>query len=130
MSNDTRALRFERTMSDAEALMWTIEKDPWMNPSGAMVSLLGFQRDQAREIVGEGFVEIFCDAPLEFCEQRDEDGLYERARAGDIGNVTGIDAPYEPPKSPDIVLDTSGESLEANVLKVLDLLTQRGLLES
>lgn len=41
MSNDTRALRFERTMSDAEALMWTIEKDPWMNPSGAMVSLLG-----------------------------------------------------------------------------------------
>ena len=96
----------------------------------ALVSPLGFERDQAREIVGEGFVEVFCDAPLEVCEQRDEDGLYERARAGEISNVTGIDAPYEPPKSPDIVLDTSGESLEANVQKVLDLLAQRGLLES
>ena len=96
----------------------------------ALVSPLGFERDQAREIVGDGFLEVFCDAPLEVCEQRDQDGLYERARAGEIGNVTGIDAPYEPPKSPDIVLDTSGDSLETNAQKILELLTQRGLLES
>ncbi|MCK5945512.1 MAG: adenylyl-sulfate kinase, partial [Planctomycetes bacterium] len=94
----------------------------------ALVSPLGFERDQAREIVGDGFVEVFCDAPLDVCEARDEDGLYARARAGEIANVTGIDAPYEAPKQADVVLDTSADSLEQNVQKVLAALQQKGLL--
>jgi len=96
----------------------------------ALVSPLSFERDQAREIVGEDFIEIFCDAPLEACEQRDEDGLYERARAGEIGNVTGIDAPYEAPTAADLRLDTAGDSLEKNVDKVLRHLKQHGLLDN
>jgi len=94
----------------------------------ALVSPLGFERDKAREIVGDGFLEVFCDAPLEVCEARDEDGLYARARAGEIANVTGIDAPYEAPPSADLVLDTDNDTLEANVQKVIDFLAERGLL--
>ena len=94
----------------------------------ALVSPLGFERDQAREIVGDGFLEVFCDAPLEVCEGRDEDGLYARARAGEIANVTGIDAPYEAPPNADLVLDTDKDTLEANVQKVIDFLAERGLL--
>ena len=95
----------------------------------ALVSPLGFEREQAREIVGDGFIEIFCDAPLEVCEQRDEDGLYERARAGEIANVTGIDAPYEAPDAADLRLDTQHDTLEQNVQKVIEHLKQRGLLD-
>jgi bifunctional enzyme CysN/CysC len=94
----------------------------------ALVSPLGFERDQAREIIGDGFLEVFCDAPLEVCEGRDEDGLYARARAGEIANVTGIDAPYEAPPNADLVLDTDKDTLEANVQKVIDFLAERGLL--
>jgi len=94
----------------------------------ALVSPLGFERDKAREIVGDGFLEVFCDAPPAVCEARDEDGLYARARAGEIANVTGIDAPYEAPPSADLVLDTDNDTLEANVQKVIDFLAERGLL--
>lgn len=95
----------------------------------ALVSPLDAEREQARRIVGEDrFVGVFCDAPLEVCEQRDEDGLYERARAGEITNVTGVDAPYEAPSAADVVLDTVNDSLEDNVEKVLAHLRERGFL--
>ena len=94
----------------------------------ALVSPLGFERDQAREIVGADFIEVHCDAPLEVCEERDSDGLYARARAGEIGNVTGIDAPYEAPTKPDLTLDTHNQTVEENVQKVLDHLEQHGFL--
>ena len=74
------------------------------------------------------FVGVFCDAPVEICEARDEDGLYERARAGEITNVTGVDAPYERPTAADLVLDTVKESIEDNVAEVLTFLRDRGLL--
>jgi adenylylsulfate kinase-like enzyme len=95
----------------------------------ALVSPLRFERDQARAIVGaDRFVEVFCDAPLEVCERRDQDGLYRRARAGEIRNVTGIDAPYEPPTAAELALDTVRDSVDGNVAKVLDFLRRRGLL--
>ena len=96
----------------------------------ALVSPLGFERQQAREIVGDGFVEVFCRSPLEVCEARDQDGLFARARAGEIANVTGIDAPYEEPTDAEVVLDTEHDSVTDNVQKVLDALRQRGLLGS
>ena len=96
----------------------------------ALVSPLGFERQQARDIVGNGFVEVFCNASLEACEARDTHGLYQRARNGEIANVTGIDAPYEEPKQPEIVLDTVQDSVETNVQKIIDYLTQKGLLKS
>jgi len=97
----------------------------------ALVSPLDAEREQARDIVGrDRFVAVFCDAPLEVCEARDEDGLYARARAGEISNVTGVDAPYERPSAADVVLDTVNDSLDDNVQKVLKHLAERGLIGS
>ena len=101
----------------------------------ALVSPIEFERQQAREIVTGGadgtghFFEVLCDAPVEACEARDEDGLYERARAGEIANVTGVDAPYERSASPEVVLDTVNDSVDANVEKVLTFLRERGLVK-
>jgi len=75
-----------------------------------------------------GFLEIFVDAPLELCEQRDPKGLYARARAGELSGLTGVGAPYEPPADPDLVLGTLDESVERGVERVLELLAARGLL--
>ncbi len=74
------------------------------------------------------FVEIFVDAPLELCEQRDPKGLYARARAGELDGLTGIGAPYEPPSEPDLVLGSHRETVEAEVERVIELLAERGLI--
>ncbi len=76
------------------------------------------------------FIEVFVDAPLELCEQRDPKGLYARARAGELDGLTGVGAPYEPPSDPDLVLGTRQETVEAEVERVLELLAARGLLAS
>ena len=73
------------------------------------------------------FIEIFVDAPLELCEERDPKGLYARARAGELAGLTGVGAPYEPPTSPDLVLRTCDERIDAEVERVLELLAERGL---
>jgi bifunctional enzyme CysN/CysC len=75
------------------------------------------------------FMEIFVDAPLELCEQRDPKGLYARARAGELEGMTGVGAPYEPPEEPALVLGSDSESVDAEVERVMMLLTQRGLLQ-
>ncbi|MDW8296233.1 MAG: adenylyl-sulfate kinase [Raineya sp.] len=74
-----------------------------------------------RDIVGEDFVEIFLDCPLEICEQRDVKGLYAKARAGIIKNFTGIDSPFEKPICPDLVLQTHLQSKEECLKQVLEL---------
>jgi len=86
----------------------------------SLVSPLEADRAQVRRIIGEDrFLEVYCDAPVEVCEARDDQGLYARARAGEIDNVTGIDAPYEVPKNPSLVLDTVSTSIEENVHRLL-----------
>ena len=85
-------------------------------------------RAAARAIVGEDFVEVFVDAPLEVCEARDVKGLYRKARAGQIPEFTGISAPYEPPERPDLHLRTGSQSLAESVGMVQALLTRRGRL--
>jgi bifunctional enzyme CysN/CysC len=67
---------------------------------------------EAHEQAGLSFIEVFVDAPLEVCEERDPKGLYARARAGEISDMTGIDSPYEPPEDPDLKLDTEASSPE------------------
>jgi len=74
------------------------------------------------------FMEIFVDAPLEVCEQRDPKGLYARARAGELAGLTGVGAPYEPPTDADIVLGALGVSVEEDVGRVLSVLSARGLI--
>ena len=71
------------------------------------------ERRSARELFAEGeFMEVFVDAPLALCEERDPKGLYRKARAGEIRNFTGIDSPYERPESPDVHLLTEGRRAE------------------
>ena len=78
---------------------------------------------EAHEEASLAFVEVFVDAPLEVCEQRDPKGLYARARAGEISDMTGLDSPYEPPESPDLRLDSDGstpEELATRVVQAVD----------
>ena len=74
------------------------------------------------------FLEVFVDAPLEVCEGRDPKGLYARARAGELAGMTGVGAPYEPPASPDLVLDAYRASVSDEVQRVFALLIARGVL--
>ncbi len=78
-------------------------------------------RQTAKEIIGEeNYIEVFINAPLTVCEERDTKGLYEKARKGMIKNFTGIDSPFEAPLNPDIELRTDKLSVEESVDKVLD----------
>lgn len=86
-----------------------------------------FRRDRAlvRSLVEEGdFIEIFCDAPLEVCEQRDVKGLYKRARTGEIPDFTGISSPYEAPDNPEIIIRTGKQDLDACANQVIDYLIE------
>lgn len=88
-------------------------------------------REQARAVAGpERFIEVFLDVPLAVCEQRDPKGLYRKARAGAVGEFTGVAAPYEPPASPDIRLDTSKSDVAACVEAIVRELDRRGFLKA
>ncbi|MGA1262461.1 MAG: adenylyl-sulfate kinase [Prochlorothrix sp.] len=84
-------------------------------------------RDEVRQQIGD-FVEIYVNAPLQVCEERDVKGLYKRARAGEIKQFTGIDDPYEAPLNPEIECRTDLETLDESVQKVMDKLTELGYL--
>ena len=87
----------------------------------AFVSPFIKDRQMLRNLMDGSFVEIFVDAPLEVCEQRDVKGLYKKARAGEISNFTGISSPFERPLSPDVHIHTDQETLEESVQAVLDV---------
>ena len=76
------------------------------------------------------FVEIYADAPLEVCEERDPKGLYKKARAGEIKGFTGIDDPYEPPENPEVVANTDKEDVSQSAQKVIDKLVELKYLEA
>lgn len=95
----------------------------------AFISPLAVDRQRIREIIGpEDFIEIYCDCPLEICEERDVKGLYKMAREGKIKNYTGISSPYDPPTHPDLVLNTGTAPLNDCVRAVIDLLKDRGII--
>ena len=84
-------------------------------------------RDRARETVGaDSFFEVFCDAPLAVCEQRDPKGLYKKARAGELKGFTGIDDPYEAPEKAELVIDTSKVSPQEATVTLCDILEKAG----
>ncbi|MBI6119751.1 adenylyl-sulfate kinase [Salegentibacter maritimus] len=83
-------------------------------------------RDLIKEIIGEqNYIEVFVNTSLEECERRDVKGLYKKARAGEIKNFTGIDAPYENPVNPDIEINTEKESLEEATHRIFKLLQKK-----
>jgi len=94
----------------------------------AFISPYRADRQRARSIAMEGnaeFIEVFVDAPLEVCEERDPKNLYKKARAGEIREFTGIDAPYESPVDPEIVVQTNQQSVEESVASILERLLPR-----
>jgi adenylyl-sulfate kinase len=89
----------------------------------ALISPYRADRDSARRIIGsDRFIEVFVNAPLAVCEQRDPKGLYARARAGQIPEFTGISAPYEPPAAPEVEIWTNRLNVQDSVAKILEFL--------
>ncbi len=85
----------------------------------SFISPFRAERRLARDLIGQDFIEVFVDAPLSVCEERDPKGLYKKARAGTIGEFTGISSPYEKPETPEITLKTGVEKLEVCVETIL-----------
>lgn len=95
----------------------------------AFISPFASDRRLVRNVFPAGeFIEVFMDAPLTTCEERDPKGLYRKARSGEIHDFTGIDSPYEAPAHPEITLDTSNLSVDACVENLLCYLKERDLL--
>jgi len=86
-------------------------------------------RNEARAMIKD-FVEVYADAPLELCEERDVKGLYAKARAGEIKGFTGIDDPYEPPSGAEVVCATDKQSPEESAQQVIDKLIELKYIES
>lgn len=96
----------------------------------AFISPYSSDRDSAREMQGAGdFIEVFVHAPLEVAEARDPKGLYKKARLGLIREFTGIDAPYQEPERPELVLHTHLETPEESVEAVVTYLRRSGILK-
>lgn len=93
----------------------------------AFISPYKKYRNFCRELVGPGrFIEVFAKACLETCEERDPKGLYKKAREGIIKDFTGINAPYEEPEDPELIVDTDDETVEESAEKVLKKLEEFG----
>ena len=85
-------------------------------------------RDEARQMMGDRFVEAYVKASVEVCEERDVKGLYAKARSGEIKEFTGVSDPYEPPENPELVLDTEHQSAEESAQQILGYLEERQLI--
>jgi adenylylsulfate kinase len=98
----------------------------------AFISPYRADRDRVRSIMQDGdFVEIFVDANLDTCEERDPKGLYKKARAGEIKEFTGISAPYEAPAHPELIINTSETTdVRENANRVISYLKEKGYLSA
>jgi len=117
VENIRRVSEVAKLMADAGTVVIT-----------AFISPYRMDRRRAREIALEGnaeFIEVFVDAPLEVCETRDPKSLYKKARAGEIRDFTGIDAPYQAPEDPEIVVHTDQQTVDESVTTVLEQLLPR-----
>src|SRR5213593_3249633 len=117
VENIRRVSEVAKLMADAGTVVIT-----------AFISPYRMDRRRAREIALEGnaeFIEVFVDAPLEVCEARDPKNLYKKARAGEIREFTGIDAPYEAPDDPEIVVHTDKQTVDESVATILEQLLPR-----
>jgi adenylyl-sulfate kinase len=85
-------------------------------------------RAEARELMGDRFIEVFVKASVEVCAERDVKGLYEKAFKGEIKEFTGVSDPYEPPLNPELTLDTEHQTAEDSAAEILTLLEERQLI--
>ena len=95
----------------------------------ALISPFASARDQVRAMVGaERFIEVFVDTPVDVCEVRDVKGMYTMAKRGKITGFTGVDDVYEPPRSPEVCIDTVATVPEASARQILEVLVHKGFL--
>ncbi len=97
----------------------------------AFISPFRVDRQRVRRMLDkrQDFVEIYCQCPLEICEQRDVKGLYQRARKGEIPDFTGISSPYEEPVNADLILETGPLTLQECVDRIILLLESRQIIQ-
>ncbi|PNZ70040.1 adenylyl-sulfate kinase [Staphylococcus croceilyticus] len=92
----------------------------------AFISPYRADRDDVRAILEDGeFIEVYTECSVEECEKRDPKGLYQKARSGEIKEFTGISAPYEAPKQPEITINTEQQSVEESVEVILNYLKDK-----
>ena len=88
-------------------------------------------REYIKQIIGkEDFIEIYVKCPVEVCEKRDPKGFYKKAKAGIIKGYTGVDAPYEEPENPDLIIESDKLSPEESAKKVYEFLVKKGWLQT
>ena len=131
-TNLSKGLGFSREDRDTNVLRIGFVADLLTrNGVGVIVSAISpFKevRDQVRRNIGEDFIEVFVDAPLEVCAERDVKGLYKKAFAGEIPQFTGVSDPYEPPAAPELHIKTDEETPQESARRVITHLEESGYL--
>ena len=132
LDGDNVRMGFNRNLGFREAdrienIRRIAEVSKLMNDAGLIVltsfiSPFAQDRQNAREIIGDAFMEVYVSTPMEECERRDVKGLYKKARNGELDHFTGVTSPYEVPQHADVVIDTSKFSVEACVDQILEQL--------
>lgn len=128
----SKGLSFSREDRDANILRIAFVAAEIVRHGGAVicaaVSPYRATRNEARQMIGDNFIEVFVDTPLEVCESRDTKGMYSKARRGEITGFTGIDDPYEPPENAEITLETVNSEVETNALNICESLRNIGFI--
>ena len=132
-TNLSKGLGFSREDRDTNVLRIGFVADLLTrNGVGVIVSAISpFKeaRDQVRRSIGEDFLEVYVDAPIEVCAERDVKGLYKKALAGEIPQFTGVSDPYEPPAVPELHIKTNEEEPQESAKRVILRLEELGYLE-
>ncbi|MBE50906.1 MAG: adenylyl-sulfate kinase [Flavobacteriales bacterium] len=116
--NIRRITEVSNLFADAGILVLTAFISPYLE-----------DRESARKVIGEDFVEVFVDTPLDVCESRDPKGLYKKARSGEIKGFTGIDAPYEVPTNPELSIRTDQQGIDECAQIVVDYLKENNIIK-
>ncbi len=96
----------------------------------AFMSPMGSDRNSVRELIGaNSFIEIYCKCSFETCESRDTKGLYKKARSGELKNFVGLDATYEEPKLPELIIDTAQLNVEESTKLIIGFLKEKSFIE-
>ena len=113
-----------RRVSEVSKLM----NDAGIITISSFISPYEKNREQAKEIIGDDFIEVFIKTDLEVCEERDSKGLYKKARAGEIKDFTGISSPYEVPKNAIVLENNKEEDIQNNVDFIINYLKKNNYL--
>ena len=131
-TNLSKGLTFSREDRDTNVLRIGFVADLLTrNGVGVIVSAISpFKeaRDQVRRNIGDDFIEVFVDAPLEVCAERDVKGLYKKAYSGEIEQFTGVSDPYEAPSAPELHIHTDQEEPQESARRVVEKLEELGYL--